>query len=482
MARSDNGARAAFAAARERLRRSMATLAPFREPAFPGHPAAAGPLPRFQPGRGAGGIAALVRAVAAGEVTAQQLARGALDAIERRQAELNAFAYVDAEGAMTAARTRDGELINGGRPRPLHGIPVSVKDVIDVAGMPTRAGCDGFLRIPTADAAAVARLRAAGAVILGKTVTHQFALGVTTPQSRNPYDATRVPGGSSGGSAIAVATGMGAASLGSDTRASIRVPAALCGVVGLKPTYGLVPTDGVVTLSWTMDHLGPLAATVADVALVLDVLAGGTRVARAVGAPVAGLRVGVPTATVEGADPAVRANLEAALDVLRERGCAVVPLARPSEADLDDASAIGLVVSRCEAATVHRRLGIERASYWPEVVEQLDEAADVPATDYLDALRLRGDLGETLLRIVSSVDALAMPTVLTPAPPAADAAGHLVPLSRNAVPWSLLGRPALSVPSGRSAAGLPTAVQLVAVPGAESVLVALGRAVEAGPP
>jgi aspartyl-tRNA(Asn)/glutamyl-tRNA(Gln) amidotransferase subunit A len=265
-----------------------------------------------------------------------------------------------------------------------------------------------------------------------------------------------------------------------DTRASIRVPAALCGVVGIKPTYGLLPTDGVVTVSWTMDHVGPLAASVGDVAAILDVLAGTTRTSRAAGAPVAGLRVGVPVATLAEADPAVRDNLEAALDVLRRNGCTIVPLARPSAADLDDAAAIGLVVSRCEATAVHRRLEVAPEAYWPDVREQLEEASAISAADYLDALRLRGELRDDLLRVTASVDALAMPTAPVLAPPADDFARHKAALTRNAAPWSLLGVPALSVPSGRSAGGLPTGIQLVAMPGAEAVLVALGSAVEAG--
>ena len=150
---------------------------------------------------------------------------------------------------------------------PLHGIPVTVKDIIDVAGVPTRCGSAAYHDVPEVDAVGVARLRAAGAIVLAKVSTHEFALGVTTPQSRNPHDQTRIPGGSSGGSAIAVSTGMGLASLGTDTRASIRVPAALSGVVGFKPTYGSVPTGGVVPLSWTMDHVAPITSSVADAAL-----------------------------------------------------------------------------------------------------------------------------------------------------------------------------------------------------------------------
>ncbi len=156
----------------------------------------------------------------------------------------------------------------------LHGIPITVKDIVHVAGVATRAGSDAYYAVPAVDATAVARLRAAGAVILAKVSTHEFALGVTTPQSANPLDHQRIPGGSSGGSAIAVACGIGLGSVGTDTRASIRVPAAICGVVGLKGTRGLVPVEGIVPLSWTMDHVAPIGAMLADAALLLEVMAG----------------------------------------------------------------------------------------------------------------------------------------------------------------------------------------------------------------
>src|SRR5947208_7862884 len=172
--------------------------------------------------------------------------------------------HLMAESDRREAAVRDDEAASVAFRGPLHGIPVTVKDVIDVSGAPTRAGSAAFHRRAAVDATGVARLRAAGAIVLAKVATHEFALGVTTPQSRNPHDPTRIPGGSSGGSAIAVATGMGLASLGTDTRASIRVPAALSGVVGFKATYGTVPTDGLVPLSWTMDHVAPMAVTVGD--------------------------------------------------------------------------------------------------------------------------------------------------------------------------------------------------------------------------
>jgi aspartyl-tRNA(Asn)/glutamyl-tRNA(Gln) amidotransferase subunit A len=356
---------------------------------------------------------------------------------------------------------------------------VTVKDVIDVAGLPTAAGSAAYLDHPAEDAVAVARLRAAGAVILGKVATHEFALGVTTPQARNPFDPSRIPGGSSGGSGIAVAVGLGRASLGTDTRASIRCPAALCGAVGLKPTYGAVPTGGVVSLSWTMDHVAPLAATTAEAALMLEALApayGG--LSRWADAPVEGAVVGVPEAAFAGCEPAVEAAVRGAVAALAEAGVALVPAGRPDGHDLEAANAAGLLVSRAEAAANHRALGIDRALVWRETADQLDEADGLSAADYVDAQRLRAALARDLEAALDGVWALAMPTAPCVAPPVEEAERHLTVLSRTAIPWALIGVPAISVPCGTSPEGLPIGLQLVAGRGREHHLVALAALVE----
>jgi aspartyl-tRNA(Asn)/glutamyl-tRNA(Gln) amidotransferase subunit A len=343
-----------------------------------------------------GGVADAAEAIRRGQTSAGEVVERALARIRSLDDRLRAFVVVLAGPAQREADLLDAQARAGRWRGPLHGVPVSVKDVIHVAGVPTTASSrvlDDL--VPGEDAAAVARLRAAGAIVIGKTETHEFALGVTTPQSRNPWDLTRIPGGSTGGSAIAVATGMAPGALGTDTRASIRVPAALTGVVGLKPTFGLVPTQGVVTLSWSMDHCAPMAASVGDVALLLDVLAGGDlRTAASyrawAGTPVGGVRVGVPTATLEGTEPEVARAFEAALDGLRGLDVSVEFLDEPGADDLAMASAAGMVVSRCEAATLHRRYLAERAArYTPETLDQLQEAAQLPATLYLAAQRLR---------------------------------------------------------------------------------------------
>jgi aspartyl-tRNA(Asn)/glutamyl-tRNA(Gln) amidotransferase subunit A len=419
--------------------------------------------------------------LSAGRVTSRQLVESALAAVAAHNNELVALVEISAEQAMAEAERCDADVAAGRTRGVLHGLPISVKDVIDVAGVPTRAGSDAYFELPSLDAPSVARLRAAGAVLVGKASTHEFALGVTSPQSRNPHDPTRIPGGSSGGSAISVVTGMALGSLGTDTRASIRVPAALSGAVGLKPTIGRVPTGGVVSLSWTMDHVAPLAMTVGDAALLLDVLdptgSCGRPFTAALGMPVRDLRVGVPEAPFAGCQTGVTRAVASALQLASELGCRVDNVARPDEADLELANAAGLVVSRCEAATIHRSFGLDRLRYWQEVAEQLEAAASIPAIDYLQAQRARLALADGLGELFSSCDVLAMPTVPIVAPPRDDFAAHLMTLSRNAIPWSFVGFPALSLPCGE-VGGLPVGLQLVAAPYREDLLVALGSALE----
>jgi aspartyl-tRNA(Asn)/glutamyl-tRNA(Gln) amidotransferase subunit A len=472
---------------RKAMADALATLATYRpdraarrpaydvgSPATMGRPPAGGSPAQVQPGP----LAAAAADLRAGRTTSVALVDDALLAVDKHDGELRAVVHLMAESARAEASVLDAEADAGRWRGPMHGIPITVKDVIDVAGVPTRAGSAAYHDLPAVDAAAVALLRAAGAVILAKVSTHEFALGVTTPQSRNPHDPTRIPGGSSGGSAIAVATGMGLGSLGTDTRASIRVPAALTGVVGLKPTFGTVPTAGVVPLSWTMDHVAPMGATVADAATMLDAMRPAmAAVAPWAGAPVAGTRVGVPRAAFDGAEAGVVACVEAAIAALEGLGCVVGRARRPTAADLEAANSAGLLVSRCEAAAFHRALGATRRLYWQEVSDQLDAASRVAAVDYIDAQRLRAELTESFVALFADHDLLVMPTVPIVAPPVADFARHLLLLSRNAIPWSFTGFPAVSVPCGWSD-GLPVGVQLVAAPGREDLLVAAGASLE----
>jgi aspartyl-tRNA(Asn)/glutamyl-tRNA(Gln) amidotransferase subunit A len=424
-----------------------------------------------------GPLVEALAALRAGGVSSAELTEQALAAIERSNDELVAMVEVTAASARAEAADRDRDAARGAPLGPLHGIPVTVKDVIDVAGVPTRCANSQYVGRPTRDAVAVARLRAAGAVILGKAATHEFALGVTSPQSRNPWDTSRIPGGSSGGSVAAVVAGMGLGSLGTDTRASIRVPAALSGAVGFKATYGRVPTEGVVSLAWTMDHVAPMATTVADAATMLEVLLGDGRSLASIAPQVGGLRVGVANAAFADADEQLEGVVRSAIEALGSAGAEVSASELPDEADLALANAAGLVVSRVEAATHHRRLGLDPGSYWEEVGDQLRAAASIPAVDYVDAQRCRGELALRLLGAFEHHDVLVMPTAPVVAPPVDDFAAYLMLLSRNAIPWSFVGFPAVSVPCG-TVDGLPVGLQVVAPPDREDLLVAVGKAVE----
>jgi aspartyl-tRNA(Asn)/glutamyl-tRNA(Gln) amidotransferase subunit A len=424
---------------------------------------------------GSGPLHSAITALACGDTTSRRLVENAIAAAEAN-VNLNGVAALDPDAALDAADTADTLRAQGTSRGALHGIPITVKDVIDVAGLPTRCGSLAYLDHPTRDAVAVQRVRGSGAIVLAKATTHEFALGVTSPQSRNPYDATRIPGGSSGGSAVCVASGVGLASIGTDTRASIRVPAALSGVVGFKPTYGRIPTTGVVSLSWTMDHVAPMAASVCDAALVLDALLGGGS-SLATTAPSTAARIGVPSATFADAQPGVVGAVTVVLETLSSTGLVVEEAKRPTAEDLAVAGAAGLLVSRSEAAAFHRSLGLDRDLYWDEVAEQLALADSVAAVDYLDAQRVRALLADELKACFDSIDVLAMPTVPVVAPPVTDFADYLMVLARNAIAWSFVGFPAISIPCGM-ADGLPVGLQLVAPPGREDLLVAVGRCVE----
>lgn len=422
-----------------------------------------------------GGFAVAARSLHSGQTSCMELLEQSLAAAEGDTC--NAFSELTPGNALVQAVALDEELANGRIRGPLHGIPISIKDVLDVAGVPTRAGSDAYNETPQTDAPSVALLRDAGAVLMGKTQPHEFALGLITPQSRNPHDELRIPGGSSGGSAIAVATGMGLASLGTDTRGSIRVPAALCGVVGLKPTFGSVPGGGLVQLAWSMDHIGPLTTTVADAAVMLDVLAG-SALARACGARVAGLRVGVPPDGCSDADPAVVAVFSQAVGLLGSLTGELTEVRRPTNLDFSNANAVSLVTSRPEAASYHRRLGLDRSKYGPATRAIIDVADAVSATDYLDAQRLRALIADQMSGVFDEVDVLVMPTTLIPAPQTKGAIAHSMVLARNVTIWSLIGFPAISVPCGKTPTGLPVGLQIVAPPFEEASLIALGSAFE----
>lgn len=419
----------------------------------------------------------LAEGIAQRRVSVRDAADAATAAIRAYDARFGAFEHI-ADVTRDVASLAD-DAVQGRLRGPLHGVSISVKDVIDVAGMPTTGSSRAITpRVANADATAIARLRDAGALIVGKTVTHEFALGVTTPQSRNPWDEDRVPGGSSGGSVISVVTGMAAASLGTDTRASIRVPAALSGAVGFKPTTGLVPVDRWMTLSWTIDHFAPMARSVRDIALMMDVLtAAGDRFRRALPGDLRGVRIGVPAATAAGAAAGVRARFEAAVASFASAGADVHDVGLPDATDLAMANAAGMVLSRVEAAQHHRSSGTEFDACTPEVRAQLIAALDVPAVDYVRCMRMREQLRARLLSAFTDTDVLVMPTSNVTAPLRSEADRYLLVLSENCIPWSFAGFPAISIFAGM-AGGLPVAVQLVARPGDDAHLLLIAHGAE----
>ncbi|MFN0094835.1 MAG: amidase [Dehalococcoidia bacterium] len=451
---------------------------PDRPPAFaldrpPSGELAAGP---GEPGGLDGDLWDTGQKVASGERSVMEVAQAALAAADQFDAAFKAFEFRDnIREAATALGAEQRDHLRG----PLHGVPVTVKDIIDVRGMPTTGSSVALApRQATEDATAVARLRAAGAVVMGKVTTHEFALGVTTPQARSPWDPARVPGGSSGGSAISVVTGMALASLGTDTRASIRVPSALCGLVGFKPSHGLIPTDRWHTLSWSLDHFAPMARSVRDIALLMDILTAAPSCYTSVlPGSLTGQRIGFAEATLAGADPEVVARFHEALETMASAGASVRRLEGPTADDFALANAAGMVVSRAEAAHYHREAGTKLDLCTPEVRDQLSEATRLLATDYVRALRLRGQLRDRLTAQLSDVDVLALPTCKVVAPLVEEADRFLLVLSENCIPWSLVDFPAISVYMGL-ARGLPSGIQFVGPPGQDRSVLHIAHAFE----
>lgn len=430
-------------------------------------------------------------------VSPVELVDSVLDRIDQVEPRLHAYVAVQADQARRAARDAEREIVAGRVRGTLHGVPMGLKDLIDVAGTATTASS----RVrdehrADSDGTVFARLRTAGAILLGKTHTHEFAYGLTTPQTHNAWDQARVAGGSSGGSACAVAARIATFALGTDTGGSIRVPASVNGVVGLKPTYGLVSRHGVTSLSWSLDHVGPITRTVEDASLVLSVLAGHdprdpASLPRTAGdyrpGPVVdltGLRVGVPrNYYFDHVDPHVESAVRTAIDRLADLGAHLVEVEIPMTRYIQ-ATQWGLMVP--EATAYHERsLRAVPDLYTADVRALLEAGELITAGDYLRAQRARTLMRQAWARLLDGVDVIAAPTVPMTAVPAnmemitwSDGTVESVSDAyvRLCAPANITGIPSLSVPVGHDPAGMPIGMQLLGRPLAEAVLLRVGHA------
>jgi aspartyl-tRNA(Asn)/glutamyl-tRNA(Gln) amidotransferase subunit A len=441
-------------------------------------------------------LAELARKIALGEVTSLEATEDALARAATIGAEMNAFVVLDARGAVRAAREADRRRAAGESLGALHGVPVTVKDLMLTRGMPTTAGsrAPGLGLSASRDAPVVRRLRRAGAIVIGKNNLNEFAYGVTGENAHfgtvlNPWDRGRMSGGSSSGSAAALAAGIGYGSVGTDTRGSIRIPAACCGVSGIKPTRGLVPTEGVFPLSWTLDHTGPMARTAGDLAALLAVMAGGVRsgerFARALERPLDGLTLGVCPFFFADVDPEVAVAVRRAIDELVRGGVRVVEVEIPLLADCLPASA---AIAASEGLAVHQaRLARGAEGYGAPVLARLEGAYAFTGADLARAEAFRRELVQAYRRAFRKVDVMAGPTLPgVPAPigsPTMRVGGvdeNIVSAScRLVAPQNMTGVPAASVPCGFSSDGLPIGLQIWATAGADDVVLGVAHQYQA---
>ncbi len=430
-------------------------------------------------------------------VSPVELTRGCLERIERLNPRLNAFITVTAETALEEARQAEAEIQGGGWRGPLHGIPLALKDLIDTAGMRTTAASALFKdRIPAEDAEVVRRLKAAGAVLLGKLNLHEFAYGGSSLVSyfgpvRNPWDTSRIAGGSSGGSGAAVAAGMCFGALGTDTAGSIRLPAAYCGIFGLKPTYGLVSARGVIPLSWSNDHVGPMARTARDAALLLNVIAGHDPedltscelpvrdYAAMLGRDTTSLRIGIARDFFfADLDAEVAARVNEAIAVLRRITAGVRDVIIPVEADR--------TVAAAEAYAYHQQSAAEHPElYQPETLRRIRAGGEISAADYIRKRRDIEQLRREVPKIFAEVDLLITPTVPVPPPTFSEleaAPGELrrreLLMLGNTRPFNALGLPTISAPCGFTASGLPVGLQISGAPGRDDLVLQIADAYE----
>ncbi|HTA69883.1 MAG TPA: amidase [Bryobacteraceae bacterium] len=422
-------------------------------------------------------------------ISCLELTNRCLDHIAKLNPRLNAFIMVTGETARATAQDLDRELASGRDRGPLHGIPIAHKDLISTKGVRTTSGSKLFAdHVPSSDARVVERLNAAGAVMVGKTGLHELAYGITSDNPhfgtiRNPRNPEHIPGGSSGGSAVAVATGMALMATGTDTGGSIRIPASYCGVVGIKPTYGLVSVVGVQPLGFSLDHIGPLTTTVGDARVSLDVMADGAQ-RKPAPASVREIRVGVPeNYYFTRVAPEVRDAVHLAAKRAEGLGARIIPVQVP---DIDAISAASLVILLSEAAALYEPYMDRQSEIGMDVRALLYQGRLVPATDYVNAQRLRKVLANEFRALFRSIDCLFTPATPITAPRIGQREVEIggetldtrLVTTRFARAFNALGFPALAMPCGETPEGMPIGLQMVGRPFEESLLFKLGEALE----
>jgi aspartyl-tRNA(Asn)/glutamyl-tRNA(Gln) amidotransferase subunit A len=443
-------------------------------------------------------LAGVSEALAARRVSSVEATEAYLERIARHDGVLQSYITVMRDVALARARAADAEQTRGNRRGPLHGVPIALKDLIAVGGVPMTGGSEVLGdHVPARDAFVTERLHAAGAVILGKLSMHEWAFGRPArdgrfPTGRNPWDVARAPAGSSSGSGVAVAAGLCSGALGSDTGGSIRGPAAMCGIVGLKPTYGLVSRSGVLAMDWSLDHVGPMTRSVWDAAAILQAIAGhdpADPASRHDPAPdyLAGLERGARGIRLgllrryyvdwPGLDAEVKAAALAAFDVLAREGAAIQDVDAPT---LDLAPAIWTCFL-AEMFEYHREMARRSPEKYREGTRiRLYMGALVSAQDFLRAQRLRARFRREIDELLARHDALVFPGQAGPAMRFEEISSLEVmpPSGRYTSPWNLLGLPAVSVPSGFTQAGLPVSIQIVGRAGEDATVLRIARAYE----
>ena len=429
------------------------------------------------------------------KVSPVELTKACLTRIESLNPTLNCFITVTAESALAEARAAEADVTKGKWRGPLHGVPIALKDLFDTANVKTTAGSGVFKdRIPKEDAEVVRRLKEAGAVLLGKTNMQEFAFGGSSLVSyfgavHNPWELSHIAGGSSGGSAAAVAAGLCYGALGSDTAGSVRIPASHCGIVGLKPTYALVSTRGVIPLSWSLDHVGPMARTVADATVLLQAIAGYDAqditseemktpdYSQALRSNVSSLRIGTPSKFFfADLDPQIEAAMKDALSILGKLTAGIRNVALAAST----MEALRNTVRAAEAYAYHQEFIAKTPELYQQVtLNRIRTGANVTTPECIQARLELARVRRTAGKPFESADILVTPTLPIPPPLMSDPrADDILPMVRNTSPFNVNGLPAISIPCGFTREGLPIGLQIIGPHGGESVVFQLAHAYE----